>query len=85
MQVARGAIVAAAVAALVAGNVAAAFAQNRDGPLQPPPSPHGRQRIHIPAGRQFYRECVDGYREIWRPYWHETVIMPYLECHWVNG
>ena len=85
MRVMRGAIVAAiATGALLIAD-AAAMSQYRDGTEQPPPVRHGRQRIHIPAGRQFYRECVDGYREIWRPYWHETVIMPYLECHWVNG
>jgi hypothetical protein len=57
---------------------------------QTAPRRAARPRIHIqaaPSGPEprFYRECTDGYRQVWRPYWHETVIMPYMSCHWVRG
>jgi len=44
-----------------------------------------RPRIEVPSGRLLYRECVDGYRLVPRPYWGETVIMPYMHCRWVRG
>jgi hypothetical protein len=44
-----------------------------------------RQRIEIRPGRLLYRECVDGYREIWRPGWGTTVVTPWMRCHWVRG
>ena len=85
MRRTRMGIVAATIGALLAAD-AQALAQSRDDTRHPAPAVRPvRPRIHIPAGRQFYRECVDGYREVWRPYWHETVIMPFMECHWVSG
>ena len=44
-----------------------------------------RPRIEVYPGRPLHRECVDGYREVWRPYWGTTVVMPYLRCWWVRG
>jgi hypothetical protein len=44
-----------------------------------------RPRIEVNPGRLLYRECVDGYREVWRPYWGTTVVMPYMRCWWVRG
>ncbi len=44
-----------------------------------------RPRIEVHPGRLLYRECVDGYREVWRPYWGTTVVMPYMRCWWVRG
>jgi hypothetical protein len=44
-----------------------------------------RPRIEVNPGRLFYRECVDGYREVWRPYWGTSVVMPYMRCWWVRG
>ncbi len=85
MQRAPMGMVAATIGMLLTAD-AQAVAQSRDDRSHPTPAARVvRPRIHIPAGRQFYRECVDGYRQVWRPYWHETVIMPYMECHWVSG
>jgi hypothetical protein len=44
-----------------------------------------RPRIEVRPGRTLYRECVDGYREVPRPYWGTTVVMPYMRCWWVRG
>jgi hypothetical protein len=44
-----------------------------------------RPRIIITPGHHFYRQCVDGYREVWAPYARGTVVMPYLHCWWVRG
>ena len=44
-----------------------------------------RPRIEVYPGRPVHRECVDGYREVWRPYWGTTVVMPYMRCWWVRG
>jgi hypothetical protein len=44
-----------------------------------------RPRIEVRPGRLLYRECVDGYREVWRPYWGTTVVTPYMRCWWVRG
>ena len=44
-----------------------------------------RPRIEVNPGRLLYRECVDGYREVWRPYWGTSVVMPYMRCWWVRG
>jgi hypothetical protein len=44
-----------------------------------------RPRIEVYPGRLLHRECVDGYREVWRPYWGTTVVMPYMRCWWVRG
>jgi len=44
-----------------------------------------RARIEVYPGRLFHRECVDGYREVWRPYWGTNVVMPYMRCWWVRG
>jgi hypothetical protein len=44
-----------------------------------------RPRIEVRPGRLLYRECVDGYREVWRPYWGTSVVMPYMRCWWVRG
>jgi hypothetical protein len=44
-----------------------------------------RPRIEVTPGRLLHRECVDGYREVWRPYWGTTVVMPYMRCWWVRG
>ena len=46
---------------------------------------HARPRIEVHPGRLLYRQCVDGYREVWRPYWGTTVVMPYMRCWWVRG
>jgi len=46
---------------------------------------HARPRIEVRPGRLLYRECVDGYREVWRPYWGTSVVMPYMRCWWVRG
>jgi hypothetical protein len=45
---------------------------------------HGRPRIEVTPSYRFYRECVDGYRLVPRPAWGETVIMPFMHCHWVR-
>ena len=54
---------------------------------EPPPRRivRTRPRIEVHPGRLLYRECVDGYREVWRPYWGTTVVMPYMRCWWVRG
>ena len=44
-----------------------------------------RPRIEVNPGHLLYRECVDGYREVWRPYWGTSVVMPYMRCWWVRG
>jgi hypothetical protein len=44
-----------------------------------------RPRIEVYPSRLLHRECVDGYREVWRPYWGTTVVMPYMRCWWVRG
>lgn len=46
---------------------------------------HVRPRIEVTPGYRFYRECVDEYRLVPRPAWGETVIMPFMHCHWVRG
>jgi hypothetical protein len=46
---------------------------------------HPRPRIEVTPGYRFYRECVDGYRQVPRPAWGETVIMPFMHCRWVRG
>jgi hypothetical protein len=43
-----------------------------------------RPRVEIRPGRLYHRECVDGYREVVRPYWGK-VVMPYMRCWWVRG
>jgi hypothetical protein len=54
---------------------------------EPPPrrTVRTRPRIEVHPGRLLYRECVDGYREVWRPYWGTSVVMPYMRCWWVRG
>jgi hypothetical protein len=54
---------------------------------EPPPrrTVRTRPRIEVNPGRLLYRECVDGYREVWRPYWGTSVVMPYMRCWWVRG
>ncbi|TMJ30779.1 MAG: hypothetical protein E6G88_06920 [Alphaproteobacteria bacterium] len=55
-------------------------------PEQPPRrTVRTRPRIEIHPGRLLHRECVDGYREVWRPYWGTSVVMPYMRCWWVRG
>jgi hypothetical protein len=55
-------------------------------PEQPPRrTVRTRPRIEVHPGRLLYRECVDGYREVWRPYWGTSVVMPYMRCWWVRG
>jgi hypothetical protein len=55
-------------------------------PEQPPRrTVRTRRRIEVHPGRLLYRECVDGYREVWRPYWGTSVVMPYMRCWWVRG
>ncbi len=55
-------------------------------PEQPPRrTVRARPRIEVHPGRLLYRECVDGYREVWRPYWGTSVVMPYMRCWWVRG
>ena len=55
-------------------------------PEAPPPRTiRARPRIEVHPGRLLYRQCVDGYREVWRPYWGTTVVMPYMRCWWVRG
>ena len=44
-----------------------------------------RPRIEVYPSQLLHRECVDGYREVWRPYWGTTVVMPYMRCWWVRG
>jgi hypothetical protein len=44
-----------------------------------------RPRIEVYPGRPLHRECVDGYREVWRPHWGTTVVMPFMRCWWVRG
>ena len=44
-----------------------------------------RPRIEVRPGRLLYRQCVDDYREVWRPYWGTSVVMPYMRCWWVRG
>ncbi len=44
-----------------------------------------RPRIEVSPNRLLYRQCVDGYREVWRPYWGGKVVMPYMHCWWVRG
>jgi hypothetical protein len=54
---------------------------------EPPPRRvvRSRPRIEVHPGRLLYRECVDAYREVWRPYWGTSVVMPYMRCWWVRG
>jgi hypothetical protein len=68
------------IVALVALVTAPCLAQ--DGPAV---RRHARPRIEVTPGYRFYRDCVDGYRLVPRPAWGETVIMPYMHCHWVRG
>ena len=51
----------------------------------PPRTVRTRPRIEVYPGRPLHRECVDGYREVWRPYWGTSVVMPYMRCWWVRG
>lgn len=51
----------------------------------PPRVVRERPRIEVYPGRPLHRECVDGYREVWRPYWGTTVVTPYMRCRWVRG
>ena len=51
----------------------------------PPRVVRTRPRIEVYPGRPLHRECVDGYREVWRPYWGTSVVMPYMRCWWVRG
>jgi hypothetical protein len=53
----------------------------------PPPRRvvRSRPRVEVTPGRLLHRECVDGYREVWRPYWGTSVVMPYMRCWWVRG
>jgi hypothetical protein len=44
-----------------------------------------RIRIEVRPSGEFYRQCVDGYREVYRPYWGTTVVMPFMHCRWVRG
>src|SRR5712691_11634420 len=44
-----------------------------------------RPRIEIRPRPALYRECVDGYRVVPRPYWGTNVVMPYMRCWWVRG
>ena len=44
-----------------------------------------RQRIIITPSYNFHRQCTGGYREVYRPFWHETVVTPTLQCSWVRG
>ena len=54
---------------------------------EPPPRRvvRTRPRIEVYPGQPLHRECVDGYREVWRPYWGTSVVMPYMRCWWVRG
>ncbi len=52
---------------------------------EPPRVVRARPRIEVYPGRPLHRECVDGYREVWRPYWGTSVVMPYMHCWWVRG
>src|SRR5260370_29810501 len=55
-------------------------------PEQPPRrTVRTRPRIEVHPGRLLYRECVDGYREVWRPDWGTSVVMAYMRCWWVRG
>jgi hypothetical protein len=54
-------------------------------PAPPPRVVRTRPRIEVYPARPTHRECVDGYREVWRPYWGTTVVMPYMRCWWVRG
>jgi hypothetical protein len=54
-------------------------------PAPPPRVVRTRPRIEVYPARPAHRECVDGYREVWRPYWGTTVVMPYMRCWWVRG
>ncbi len=85
MTATRMRLLAASIGALLAMD-AASLAQSRDQVAPQRRAQTVRPRIRIPASPQiYYRECVDGYRQVWRPYWNETVIMPYMYCHWVPG
>jgi hypothetical protein len=44
-----------------------------------------RPRVEIRPGRLYYRQCVDGLHQVYRPYWGRTVVMPYMRCWWVRG
>jgi len=44
-----------------------------------------RTRVEIRPGRLYYRQCVDGLHQVYRPYWGRTVVMPYMRCWWVRG
>ena len=44
-----------------------------------------RPYIEIRPDRPAHRECVDGYRQVWRPHWGTYVVMPYMRCWWVRG
>src|SRR5262245_56857627 len=54
-------------------------------PAPPPRVVRTRASIEVYPARPAHRECVDGYREVWRPYWGTTVVMPYMHCWWVPG
>jgi hypothetical protein len=47
--------------------------------------PRLRPRIEVYPQSRFHRECVGGFREVWRPYWGGNVIMPLERCWWVRG
>jgi hypothetical protein len=47
--------------------------------------PRVRPRIEVYPERGYHRECVGGFREVWRPYWGGNVIMPFERCWWVRG
>jgi hypothetical protein len=70
----------AMIAALAVLFAAPSLAQ--DGPAA---QRHARPRIEVTPEYHFYRTCVDGYRLVPRPAWGETVVMPYIHCHWVRG
>ena len=67
------------LAALALG---ASLADSVDAAAQPRRT---RPYIEIRPDRLGHRECVDGYRQVWRPGWGTYVVMPYMRCWWVRG
>ena len=72
---------------LLGGAPPAAIAQSDDdAPAARPPHRvvRARPRIEVTPDRLLYRQCVDGFHEVWQPYWGK-VVMPYMHCWWVRG
>jgi len=73
---------------LVTGAPPAAVAQSGDDAAAQRPTHRvvrARPRIEVTPDHLLYRQCVDGYHEVWRPYWGGKVVMPYMHCWWVRG